>query len=112
MTIDCREIGAAYSTLNVGAGSTLIKSCSAAGEGVGNAPPQMITCVRVSVITSPTTASTVNDCATTGAIATSNAFLTIPASTAAGTVYMMYWPCFQGLAVSVGTAGVLAISWT
>ena len=67
--------------------------------------------VRVSIITTGSTAGGCYDVATTGAAATANQVLVIPASTAAGTVYNMDFPMATGIVCTPGTSGVLAVSF-
>lgn len=57
---------------------------------------------------------TLNDCATTGAAATSNEIFTCAGTTTAGTTFAIDWPCLTGIVLSaIGTStGVCAISYT
>jgi hypothetical protein len=41
-----------------------------------------------------------------------NTVLTIPASTAVGTIYLLNWPCLQGLALVPGAGVTLAMSYS
>lgn len=90
--------GAANSALNITA-TTVVK-----------AAPGRVT--RVVVVATAAAASTVNDCTTTGAVAAANTILNIPASTTVGTVYIVDWPCSQGITVAPGASVTLAISYT
>ena len=64
--------------------------------------------VRVIVVTASSSAGTINDSATTGAAATANAILTIPANAAAGTIYVVDAPYVNGLVAAPGASG----QWT
>lgn len=66
-------------------------------------------CVSVSVVVAGSAAGTVNDVATTGGVAVTNQFGTIPATV--GT-YTFNWPCGTGIVLVPGTSQTLAISYT
>jgi hypothetical protein len=63
---------------------------------------------KIIVLTPDSTASNIHDCATTGAVAASNLVYTIPQT--AG-VYDVDFPLTAGLVLTVGTAGVIALSY-
>ncbi len=71
---------------------------------------QAIRLFRVVVLASPGTTATFNDCATTGAAGSSNAILTVPALTAVGTIFELFWPCMSGLTLSAAGGGTFAVS--
>jgi len=68
--------------------------------------------MNVSVITSPTTASSFNDIAQGGTPAVGNQLAAIPANAAVGTIYKINMPYRNGLSVTVGTSGVLSLSYS
>ena len=63
---------------------------------------------RINVIAAGSAAGTVNDCATTGAAATSNEIFSIPNTV--GT-YALIWPTLTGIVVVPGTGQTLAVSF-
>jgi hypothetical protein len=65
-------------------------------------------CVSVAVVVAGSAAGTVNDVATTGGVAATNQFGTIPATV--GT-YTFNWPCGTGITVTPGTGQTLAVSY-
>lgn len=66
--------------------------------------------VRIVVTGTITGNLTANDAATTGAAASGN--LIFSATTpAAGTVYVLDWPCANGIVITPGTAGSVAVSY-
>jgi hypothetical protein len=65
--------------------------------------------IKVSVITAGSTPGTVNDCLTTGAAAAANQIGTIPNTV--GT-YVFDWPCLTGIVYVLGTAQVVAVSYS
>jgi hypothetical protein len=97
MTVPTRNVGdGGYSALNVTAATQLF-------TGVG-------TIYRVVVNVSAANASYVIDSAGTTQAA-GNTILTIPASTTAGTVYTLNWPCLTGGAIIPGGTVTLAVSF-
>jgi hypothetical protein len=81
--------------LNLTAGATLIKA--SAGR----------TC-KVIVNTAASTAGSVSDCATTGAVAAANLVFAIPQTVG---VYSVDFPHLVGIVVTVGTGGVVSVSF-
>lgn len=66
---------------------------------------------RLNVLTAPSVVLTVNDCATTGAVATANEIVAIPIATAvAGSSFPIDFPCLNGITVVLGT-GTASISF-
>lgn len=89
-------IGKGLSTsLNLAAGAHIIK-----------ATPGRI--CRISVNTAQTSVGSVSDCATTGAVAAANLIAAIPEAQG---VYDIDFPCAVGIVVTVGTAGVVSVSF-
>lgn len=67
---------------------------------------------KITVVATITGSLSVNDCATTGAVAASNTVCTIPtASCPAGTVINLDWPCTTGIVVTPGSVGTVAVSF-
>lgn len=66
--------------------------------------------VRIVVTATITGNLTANDAATTGTAAASNLIFSA-ATPAAGTVYVLDWPCANGIVVTPGTAGSVAVSY-
>jgi hypothetical protein len=98
MTVPTRPTSdGGYSALNITTGTNFITG--------------RCTVFKVTIVTSAAAASTVIDSAGTSATA-ANTILTIPASTAAGTVYTLNWPCFVGLSVIPGASVVLACTYS
>jgi len=64
-----------------------------------------------SIIVLGSTAGSIADTTTTGAVATANKVLVIPASAATGTTYCINFPVTSGIVVTPGTSGVIALSW-
>ena len=91
-----------YTTLNIAAATQLSP----------NAAATLMTVYRVVVNHVSAAAGYIVD--TTDATPSSSdpIVLVIPANTAAGTVYKLNWPCFQGLGVVPGASGVLAVSFS
>ena len=108
MAVEARLLPANRTTLNVAA-ATVVATPSATAAGTS---PQPVVLVRISVNTVGGTAGTINDCATTGAVAATNLVYTIPTTAVAGTVIELQWPMFAGLCVTSGTSGVLAVTWS
>lgn len=71
---------------------------------VKNTPGRLI---RISVLVAGA-AGTVNDCATTGAVATANQICVIPATVG---VISLLWPCSTGITISPGAAQVVSVSY-
>lgn len=69
--------------------------------------------VRVIVNTTTAVAAiTINDAATVAGASASNVVHTIPVGATAGTIYLLDWPCFNGIVVNFSTGtGALAISF-
>lgn len=67
------------------------------------------TVFHVNVITAPSAAGGVYDIDTTGAAATANQIAVVP--TAVGTLDLTF-PCFTGIVVDPGTAGVVSVSYS
>ena len=63
----------------------------------------------VSVIVPAAAICTINDCATTGAAANSNAVFAIPASATGN--FLINFPCFAGITVAPGAGVTLAINF-
>lgn len=82
------------STLNLTAGAHLIKA----------APGRV---AKISVLVAGA-AGSLNDCATTGAVATANEIIAIPAAVG---LIDVDWPMQVGIVVTVGAGQTLAISW-
>ena len=98
MTIPTRLVAdGGYSALNV---------TTATNYGTGP-----MTVYRVVVAVSAAAISYVIDSAGTTQTA-ANTVLTIPASTAVGTVYTINWPCLSGLALVPGAGVTLAMSYS
>lgn len=92
------EAGGNQSSLNVsGAAASVIVA-------------QAIRLRKIVVLTAPTGTVTFNDCATTGAAASSNAIINIPSTAAVGAVYVLDWPCTAGLVQSTTNGGTFSIS--
>ena len=66
--------------------------------------------VRIVVTSTITGNLTANDAATTGAAAAANLIFSA-ATPAAGTVYVLDWPCANGIVVTPGSAGSVAVSY-
>ena len=81
-----------------GPGSTVIKPCSGR---IGT----------MTILAASSTACALYDSTTVGGIASGNQFFLTPATTVVGTIYVLDWPFVQGAVVTVGTAGLVAISW-
>lgn len=90
-------------------GTKVAFNLAAGSTQINNSGPGRV--FNASIITAPTTASSINDCAAVGLIAASNQLAGIPANPAVGTVYKINMPYAAGLAVSIGTGGVVAISY-
>ena len=98
MTTPTRPVGdGGYSALNITTGTNYITG--------------RCTVFKVTIVASAAAASYVIDSAGTSQ-SNSNTILTIPASTAAGTVYTLNWPCFVGLSVIPGSSVVLACTYS
>lgn len=82
---------------NINGSATLVKG----------SPGRLVRIVVTGTITGNLTA---NDAATTGAAAASNLIFSA-ATPAAGTVYVLDWPCANGIVVTPGTAGSVAVSY-
>lgn len=65
---------------------------------------------RVILNTAGSTATSIIDSAGTTATA-ANTIMTIPSTAAAGTVFVLDWPCATGISVVPGTSAVLAVSY-
>jgi len=87
-------------------GQTALNVTAATNYGTG-----LMTVYRVIVEVSAAAVSYVVDSAGTTQSA-ANTVLTIPASTAVGTVYTLNWPCIQGLALVPGAGVTLAMSYS
>jgi len=85
------------SSLNIAA-ATVVKT----GRG-------RVACASIIVLGS--TAGSIADTTTTGAVATANKVLVIPASAAIGTTYCINFPVTNGIVVTPGTSGVIALSY-
>jgi hypothetical protein len=55
------------------------------------------------------TGGTINDCASTGAVAAGNEFCNIPTTVG---VYELDWPCLVGITVVPGASQVVAVSYS
>lgn len=99
MTMPTRLVAdGGYSALNVASpGVTLVSG--------------QATIYRVIVTTSAAAASSILDSAGITPSA-ANTILTIPASTAVGTIFTLNWPCQQGLSVVPGSGVTLSVSWS
>lgn len=82
-------------TLNLAAGAHLIQA------GAGRV-------ARISVNTAQTSVGAVNDCATTGAVAAANLLCPIPEAQG---IYDIDMPVSLGIVLTVGTAGVVSVSF-
>ena len=65
--------------------------------------------IRLNVLVAGSATGTVNDCATTGAVATANEIFVIPETAA---VYTLEWPCQVGIVVTPGTGQTVAVSYS
>ena len=81
-------------TLNLTAGAHLIKGT-----------PGRV--AKISVLVAGA-AGTLNDCATTGAVATANEIMAIPATVG---LIDVDWPCAAGIVATVGAGQTIAISY-
>jgi hypothetical protein len=100
MTIPTRSVGdGGYTSLNI----------------QGGAPINLITgraiVFKVIVLVSAAAASSIIDSIGTSPSA-ANTILTIPASTAVGTIYSINWPCFTGLSIVPGSGVTLNVSYS
>jgi len=66
------------------------------------------TAVIVNVLVVGTGTGTINDCATTGAVATANEVFVIPEAVGS---YPVHFPCAVGIVVTPGTGQTLAVSY-
>ena len=98
MTVPTRPTAdGGYSALNITTGTNLISGrCSV---------------YKVVVVVTAAAASSIIDSTGTSATA-ANTILTIPASTAVGTVYTLNWPCFIGLSVVPGASVTLNVTYS
>lgn len=90
-------------------GSMMAFNVVAGTTQIDNTPGRLM---NVSVITSPTTASTFNDIAQGGSPSVANQLAAIPANAAVGSNYKINMPYRNGLSVTVGTSGVVALSYS
>jgi hypothetical protein len=91
-------------------GGTLSSLGLTAGATVVKAVPGKI--MRILVNTAATTAVSVNDCATAAAVAAGNLVYTSASSgLVAGTMVTLEFPCLIGIVVTVGTGGVVSVSY-
>lgn len=66
---------------------------------------------KINIMVVPSVTVTVNDCATTGAVATANQVCAIPvASAPAGTLISLDFPCLTGIVLVLGT-GTASVSF-
>jgi hypothetical protein len=66
------------------------------------------TIIQLNVVVAGSTTGTVNDCATTGAVAAANEIAVLPDTV--GTV-VQNWPCTTGIVVTPGTGQTLSIAF-
>ena len=77
-----------------------------------NATQTLMTVYRVIVNVSANAVSYVIDVLSGTTQTAGNTILTIPANTAAGTIYELNWPCILGLALVPGSGVTLAASYS
>ena len=94
------------STLNLLVGKGISTALNLSASTVVKATPGRV--CKVNVITAGSAPGTINDCATTGAIATSNQVATIPNTVGQ---YDIDFPCLVGITYGLGTGQVVAISY-
>jgi len=91
--------------LLTGAGSASVLN-KTAGASVIKATAGRIS--KIIVNTAASTIGSVSDCATTGAVAASNLVFAIPETVG---VYPVDFPCATGIVLTVGTGGVVSVSY-
>lgn len=109
MPVETRQMPPTRTVMNITSATVLATVAANAAGAPAVTPP--IQCVRIILNTPGGTATTINDCATTGAAAAANTVLTIPSTAVAGTSYPIDWPFFLGLVVVPGTSAVLSIAF-